>query len=266
MADTLKKPVVSPEEGPSVHALEMEALLTVLERRGIIQRADVLEEIKRLKKKTGKRVSLRGLVVEAKEGGREKPAKGEPSGRTNAAAQDRARAGAIAVAEEPKESLKGKPPVDWMAAVETDQEPRYTPPAKVVPAAEPQEHPQDKPPAPPVAVAEPKANPPLSAAKGGRVVEAPLRVASAPMTVLSTPTKREEGAGAHEQVTFEVGKDAWPSGHLDSLYELSCLQCPAWRMTVRGQRAAESQVEEHRGALGHRIRVTCTAPSRSGER
>ncbi len=42
------------EEVVLAQAFEFEALLNVLERRGLVPRAEVLEEIKRLQDKTGK--------------------------------------------------------------------------------------------------------------------------------------------------------------------------------------------------------------------
>ncbi len=48
------KQTVSLEEVVVAQAFEFEALLNVLDRRGLVPRAEVLEEIKRLRDKTGK--------------------------------------------------------------------------------------------------------------------------------------------------------------------------------------------------------------------
>ncbi len=48
------KDAVPLEEVVLAQAFEFEALLNVLERRGLVPRAEVLEEIKRLRDKTGK--------------------------------------------------------------------------------------------------------------------------------------------------------------------------------------------------------------------
>ncbi len=49
-----RKDAVPLEEVVLAQAFEFEALLNVLERRGLVPRAEVLEEIKRLRDKTGK--------------------------------------------------------------------------------------------------------------------------------------------------------------------------------------------------------------------
>jgi hypothetical protein len=55
-------------------------------------------------------------------------------------------------------------------------------------------------------------------------------------------------------------------GQPDGVYELTCRQCPAWRVTVRGHQAAESTAEEHRAMLGHSIRMICLSPPAAEKR
>jgi hypothetical protein len=174
MAGPERDPVRSEERVPAPE-FALEALLNVLERRSVIRRGEVREEIQRLQRGIANRSSARGT--------------GRAAGDRNQRAGDRCM----------------------------------------------QERPH------------------VAGAPGGGSVPRSVALPAGP------------AAGEAADVGARQDHDRRP-GPRDGVYELSCRQCPAWRVTVRGRQAAESTAEEHRAMLGHSIRMICLSPPEAEKR